>query len=75
MVIPGYIRTTRWNDLTEEVIQTRRANIPLHQEATYEDVANAVVFFACEDSKNITGTSLVVDGGASMQWLPKAVDV
>lgn len=36
---------------------------PMRREQTVEDIAQAVVFLASEDSKNITGQSLNVDGG------------
>ncbi len=36
---------------------------PLMREQTVEDIAQAVVFLVSEDSKNITGQSLNVDGG------------
>jgi NAD(P)-dependent dehydrogenase (short-subunit alcohol dehydrogenase family) len=38
----------------------------LGQEGTAWDVALAVLFFASEDSKWITGQSLVVDGGVTI---------
>ncbi len=36
---------------------------PLRREQTVEDIGNAVVFLVSEDSMNITGQSLMVDGG------------
>ncbi len=36
---------------------------PMRREQTVEDIANAVVFLCAEDSMNITGQSLMVDGG------------
>jgi len=39
------------------------ANRPLSRVGTPEDVANAVLFLACDMSKWITGSYLVVDGG------------
>ena len=35
-----------------------------------EDIAKAVLFFSCEDSSGITGTSLIVDGGylTAAEW-------
>ena len=38
-------------------------NTPLRREQTEEDMANAVVFLVSEDSRNITGQALIVDGG------------
>ncbi len=36
---------------------------PLRREQTVEDIGNAVVFLASEAAKNITGQTLMVDGG------------
>ena len=36
---------------------------PLRREQTVEDVAKAVLFLVSEDAKNITGQSVMVDGG------------
>ncbi len=36
---------------------------PLRREQTVEDIGNAVVFLVSDDSMNITGQSLMVDGG------------
>jgi NAD(P)-dependent dehydrogenase (short-subunit alcohol dehydrogenase family) len=35
----------------------------MRREQTVEDIAQAVVFLASEDSRNITGQSFNVDGG------------
>jgi NAD(P)-dependent dehydrogenase (short-subunit alcohol dehydrogenase family) len=40
--------------------------VPLRREQTEEDIGRAVVFFASEDAKNITGQSLNIDGGMVM---------
>ena len=40
--------------------------VPLHAFGTPQDVANAVLFLASDDSRYITGAELAVDGGASM---------
>jgi meso-butanediol dehydrogenase/(S,S)-butanediol dehydrogenase/diacetyl reductase len=37
--------------------------VPLRREQTAEDIGRAVVFFASEDARNITGQTLNVDGG------------
>lgn len=43
--------------------EQRRANTLLNLEGTAWDIANAVLFFASDDARWITGQSLVVDGG------------
>ena len=41
--------------------------VPMRREQTEEDIGHAVVFLASEDSRNITGQSLNVDGGMVME--------
>ncbi len=41
-------------------------NIPLGRVGRPEDVANAILFLACDESSWITGTTLVIDGGATI---------
>jgi len=74
-VAPGYIHTDRWAALAKAHVQRRRANVPLGREATAEDIAQAVLFLASDQAKNITGTRLVVDGGCSAQHMPLDIDV
>jgi NAD(P)-dependent dehydrogenase (short-subunit alcohol dehydrogenase family) len=37
--------------------------VPLGREQTPEDIGHAVVFFASEEARNITGQTLNIDGG------------
>jgi NAD(P)-dependent dehydrogenase (short-subunit alcohol dehydrogenase family) len=46
-----------------EQFMKEAANRPLRRIGTPDDVANAVLFLACDMSQWITGVSLVVDGG------------
>ena len=62
-VVPGAIRTDRWDGFTPEQEAARRANWPLGIESTGEDIANAVYFMASDQAKTVTGTGLVVDSG------------
>jgi len=50
--------------------QRRLTRVPLGRQLYPEDIAKACLFFACEDSAGITGTSLIVDGGylACAEW-------
>ena len=41
------------------------ATVPRGRVGTPEEVANAAVFLASDDSSYITGTKLFVDGGAA----------
>jgi NAD(P)-dependent dehydrogenase (short-subunit alcohol dehydrogenase family) len=53
-----------------EVLNHRLRRVPLGKALTAEDIARAVLYFSCEDSAGITGTSLVIDGGylAAAEW-------
>ncbi|WP_339840799.1 SDR family oxidoreductase [uncultured Maribacter sp.] len=75
MVAPGYIYTDRWDELSAEVKERRRNNIPLGSEASADDISQAVAFLASDAAKNITGERLVVDGGCSAQHLPEDIDL
>lgn len=54
----------------EGTLQERLRRVPLGDALIPEDIARAVLYFACEDSAGITGTSLVIDGGytAAAEW-------
>jgi NAD(P)-dependent dehydrogenase (short-subunit alcohol dehydrogenase family) len=41
--------------------------IPIRKFAESIDVANGILFLASDESKMITGTELVIDGGLSAQ--------
>ena len=43
------------------------ARIPLGRPTTSEDVVNAMLFFLSDDASYLTGSSLIVDGGQSLQ--------
>ncbi|HLD80605.1 MAG TPA: 3-oxoacyl-ACP reductase family protein [archaeon] len=71
-VAPGFTST----DMTgyaanPEKRKGREALVPLKKVNEPEDVAKAALFLACDDSRNVTGHVLVVDGGYSLRPLPK----
>jgi NAD(P)-dependent dehydrogenase (short-subunit alcohol dehydrogenase family) len=51
-------------------LAARLRRVPTGVPLTPADVARAVLYFSCEDSAGVTGTSLVVDGGylAAAEW-------
>jgi enoyl-[acyl-carrier-protein] reductase (NADH) len=55
-------------ELTPRQMFERRVQewVPLRREQTPEDIGHAAVFLASEESRNITGQALMVDGGAAM---------
>lgn len=69
-VLPGSIKTVRWNAQAEEEQRIKQARVPIKDIADFDDLANAVYFLASDGAKNITGTELIVDGGADAQLYP-----
>jgi NAD(P)-dependent dehydrogenase (short-subunit alcohol dehydrogenase family) len=65
-VSPGPVKTPLTDFLynTEELYERRAKAVPMNRFASTEEVADTVVFLACDQSKYITGHSLAVDGGA-----------
>lgn len=74
MVAPGYIRTDRWQWLSDDVKAARRANVPTGMEATGRDVAEAVAFFASDAARACQGARLVMDGGSTAQMYPPSCE-
>lgn len=81
-VCPGLLWTDMWKNIGEVIRGTNPAYagltprqmfdkrveewIPLKREQTPEDIGEATVFLVSEAARNITGQTLVVDGGAWM---------
>ncbi len=65
-VAPGFIET----DMTEAVVNAAGAQIkkaiPVRRLGRPDDISNAVLFLASEESSYITGQVLTVDGGLSL---------
>lgn len=66
VVAPGYIRTDMTDQLSQQLQEKYIAQIPMGRVGDPEDVAYAVAFLASDESKYITGHTLVVDGGLTM---------
>jgi NAD(P)-dependent dehydrogenase (short-subunit alcohol dehydrogenase family) len=49
--------------ITTKSLQPLLPRIPLGRLGTTQDIANAIAFFASQDSSYITGSELFVDGG------------
>ncbi len=73
-VCPGIVETPRMRKLcegkakargwtVEQVYEEYVQDMALRRVTTPEDVANAVLFMASEESRNVTGQELAVDGG------------
>jgi 3-oxoacyl-[acyl-carrier protein] reductase len=66
-VAPGFIRTERLQQLPPEVIDKARKSSVLGRIAEPEDVARVIVFLCSEEARHITGQTIVVDGGLSLE--------
>jgi meso-butanediol dehydrogenase / (S,S)-butanediol dehydrogenase / diacetyl reductase len=79
-VCPGWVRTEMGDESMDEIAAAREItrdeayrmtsrHVPLRREGTPEEIAAACLFLASAEASFVTGTILVVDGGAT------AVDV
>ena len=68
-VLPGMIKTDRWEKNPEFYKNVPSRFTPLGDVAIGEDVADAVWYFAAH-ARNTTGAELVVDGGNTIQLYP-----
>lgn len=62
---PGFASGSSVSALSQEHIDRVIGAIPLGSETSAEDVGQSALFLASNAAKNITGTSLAVDGGIS----------
>ena len=68
-VCPGIVRT----DMTEPFLRTEAdmdmaiAEHPIGRIGNPEDVANAILYFASDESSWVTGAILPIDGGISVK--------
>ena len=69
-VLPGMIKTERWQRNENNVKYCLPNYTPIRDIAEFEDVANAAYYFGSEQSRNTTGAELAVDGGMLAQLTP-----
>jgi len=81
-VCPGWVRTDMADEQMGVLVQRGQAadieqayrlvtrHVPLGRPATPREVADAVLFLASGKASMVTGTSLLIDGGASAVDLP-----
>lgn len=75
-VVPGQLHTPmvevrlagqRAGGDVDALLKQRQSRIPLPFMGDGRDTANAALFLACEESRFVTGTEIVVDGGMSVR--------
>ena len=67
VVAPGYVETELTSNLSAEVKDRIRGQVPAGRFAQAEEVAEVVAFLAGEGAGYITGQTVAVDGGMTMQ--------
>ncbi|WP_210496855.1 SDR family NAD(P)-dependent oxidoreductase [Microvirga antarctica] len=65
-ICPGVTKTRIIGNISEDILEKIRQSIPLGFFAEPEDIAATAAFLASEDSRYMTGQSVVVDGG---RWM------
>ncbi len=73
-VLPGMIRTDRWEKDPDFYATVPSRFTPIGDVAVGEDVADAVYYLAAH-ARNTTGAELVVDGGNTIQLYPNVPSV
>jgi 3-oxoacyl-[acyl-carrier protein] reductase len=67
VVAPGYVETELTGSLPEQVKDRIREQVPAGRFGEAEEVAEVVAFLAGEGAGYVTGQTLAVDGGMTMQ--------
>ncbi len=73
VVLPGTIKTERWVKMGSKQIVNGELT-PIGDISDFEDIANAAWFLGSDESKNITGAEIMVDGGMSSQLYPRVLN-
>jgi 3-oxoacyl-[acyl-carrier protein] reductase len=66
-VAPGYVETELTGRLPENVKEAIRTQVPMGRFGEAEEVAEVVTFLAGEGAGYVTGQTIAVDGGMTMQ--------
>jgi 3-oxoacyl-[acyl-carrier protein] reductase len=66
-IAPGYVETELTGSLSEDVKDRIRDQVPLGRFGEAEEVAEVVAFLAGEGAGYLTGQTIAVDGGMTMQ--------
>jgi len=66
-VAPGFIHTERLDLLPKDLIERTRRRSVLGRLAEPEDITQVIIFLCSEAARHITGQTIVVDGGLSLE--------
>ena len=66
-VAPGFIHTERLDQLPRDLIERTRKRAVLGRLAEPEDIARVISFLCSDAARHITGQTIVVDGGLSLE--------
>jgi 3-oxoacyl-[acyl-carrier protein] reductase len=73
-VLPGNVLTEGLRAQGEDYLRQMARSIPMNTLGEPRDIGHAVCFLAAEESRYITGQTLVVDGGQLLPESPEALD-
>lgn len=65
-VAPGYIETDMTKNLSEEIREKIKTEIPMNSLGTVDDVAAAVAYLVSDEARYVTGQFIHVNGGMYM---------
>lgn len=81
-VCPGITLTPMLQEHLEKTgdaaaaLRTRLKRVPLGRSLTPEDVSKSILYFSCDDSSGVTGTSLIIDAGylSAAEWNTEQIE-
>lgn len=65
-IAPGWIPVERHETTLQEKKDAYQARVPMQRLGTPQDIASAVLYFASQESKFVTGQYLCINGGISL---------
>lgn len=69
-IAAGYVHNGRWADLSDESLDRRRKNIPVGVPTFPDEIAHLAELLISRRLPSMTGSTLVIDGGLSVQQVP-----
>ena len=65
-IAPGWIKSEMTDGLSEDIKKNFLDRIPMKKIGKPEDIANTVIFLASKEAEYITGQTITVDGGRTI---------